>query len=183
MNQRGTATVEFALALPIFIITLFVVVETARALYMVNTLAEASRRAVRAAAVVNFSDPAAIGQLKQRAMFDTPNGKLPFGDPVTTDSIQLSYLSSDGITPASPAPACPEQNLATCMANPNGPACIRYVRVRICQAGVSASCERITYQPLVDVGGFFGGIPLPNFEIVTPAGSLGLAPGAVSTCP
>jgi hypothetical protein len=133
--------------------------------------------------MANFADPTAIAQLKRSAMFGTPTGALPYGAPFSADNIQVSYLAADGETPVSPMPACPEQNQAACLANPNGAGCIRFVRVRMCQPGETTSCTAVTYQPLVDMGGFFQGLPLPLFTSVAPVESLGLAPGTVSTCP
>jgi hypothetical protein len=176
---RGMVTVEFALTLPVFLGALFIVVEAARALYIVNTMAEVSRRVARMAAVTDFNQATTLQQIRTRALFDKSD--LPYGAPININHIQLSYLAADGAT-AVATPACPEVNRAACIADPNGSSCIRFVRVRFCQPGGGATCDPVEYQPLFDVGTLFKGIPLPRFESITPVESLGYVPGATSTC-
>jgi hypothetical protein len=50
-NQRGQATVEFALAIPLFIILLLGVLDLGMAIYRVNGSSEAAREIARAASV------------------------------------------------------------------------------------------------------------------------------------
>lgn len=182
-HARGSITVEMAFALPVFLMAVYLVVECARGLYILNTLAEASRRALRGAVVANFSDPAALERVRKRAVFDTPRGELPFGAPFGASNLQVSYLSADGVTAASPMPVCPEANHAACTADPASSGCIRYVRIRVCQPDEVSTCTPVQYQPLFNVPGPFRNIDLPQFETLAPVESLGRSPGALSTCP
>jgi hypothetical protein len=182
-QQRGSIAVELAIALPMFLGGVYLVVETSHALYVLNTLSEVSRRAIRAAVVSNYADLTALQAVRARAVFNTPNGEVLFAAPFTADNIQISYLAADGVSVVNPLPACPEANHSTCLADPNGAGCIRFVRVRICQPGEVNTCTPVQYQPLLNVDGGVLNWPLPKFESVAPVESLGLAPGLSTHCP
>ena len=177
---RGSVSVELALALPVFLGMLLIMFESARALYLLNTLAEASRRAARAVATTDFNLAPSLDQIRERALFGKP--VLPLGAPISTAHIQISYLAADRATPVSPVPACPEANLAACTANPNASNCVRFVRVRICQPGGGASCDPVPFEPLLGAGGLIPAVSLPRFETIAPVESLGHQSGAASSC-
>ena len=59
-RQHGTTTVEFAVVGLVAVMLLFGVIEIARAMFTLNTLTEATRRAVRVAVVCPINDPAII---------------------------------------------------------------------------------------------------------------------------
>ncbi|TFW23257.1 TadE/TadG family type IV pilus assembly protein, partial [Duganella callida] len=92
-RQRGAMIAEFAGCLVLLLTAMFFVIEAARALYLLNTLQEATRRAAYAAAVSDFSDPAAMAALRQAAVFRASPGLLLLGTPVSDAHIRIDYLS------------------------------------------------------------------------------------------
>jgi len=186
--QRGVAAVEFAMTVIVFITLLFVVIEAARALYLIATVQEATRRAAYAAAVSDFSDPAVMAEVRQAAVLrDTP-GTLLLGAPVSDAHIRIDYLSlarngSGALTmtpiTAADMPACPARARVNCVANPNGASCIRLVRARLCAPGGS-DCDPVPYQPMLPLSGL--GFSLPAAATVAKAESLGYVPGS-ALCP
>jgi Flp pilus assembly protein TadG len=183
----GATTAEFALSVVIFFGVLFFVIELARALYLTNTLQEATRRAAYAAAVSNFSDAAVMDSVRQDAVLRDSPGTLMLGAPVTDTHIRIDYLSlaraANGtmtLTPISAAdqPACPARARINCASNPNGANCIRFVRARVCAPG--GGCDPVPYQPILPLTGL--GYALPVSTTIAKAESLGFAPGS-SLCP
>jgi hypothetical protein len=179
---------EFALTVVVFLGALFFVIEAARAIYLVNTLQEATRRAAHAAAVSDFSDTAVMNAVRQNAVLrDTP-GALVLGDPVTDAHIRIDYLSlaragGGGMTPtpiaASDLPACPARARINCALDPNGASCIRLVRVRVCAPG-GGDCDPVPYRPILPLVTM--GYALPVSTTIVRAESLGFAPGS-APCP
>ncbi|NYE58986.1 hypothetical protein FHW58_000138 [Duganella sp. 1224] len=187
-RQRGATAAEFALCVVVFFGALFFIIELARALYLLNTLQEATRRAAAAAAVSDFSDPAVMHRIRQAAVLrDTP-GTLLLGAPVTDAHLRIDYLSlarapGGAMTlteiPAASLPACPARARIHCVANPNGASCIRFVRVRVCAPG-GADCGAVAYQPLFPLTAL--SFPLPQSTTIAKAESLGFQPGS-TLCP
>ncbi|MYN25467.1 TadE/TadG family type IV pilus assembly protein [Duganella levis] len=187
-RQRGATAAEFALCVPVFLGALFFVIEMARALYLLHTLQEATRRAAAAAAVSDFSDPAVMAQIRQAAVLrDTP-GPLVLGTPITDSHIRIDYLSltraangSMSLTemPAASLPACPARARIQCAANPYGASCIRFVRVRVCAPG-SPDCGQVNYEPLFPLTVL--SFPLPQAITIAKAEALGFQPGS-TLCP
>lgn len=178
--RRGAFAVEFALVVLLFLTIVLGIIEVSRALYMWNTLQEVTRRAARAAATSDFSDGAAMKQLRRDAMFSGASDQLAFGAPVTSDHIVIDYLtlpSGKGSTPTpiAPAsmPACPTRNRLTCTADANSPGCIRFVRVRVCQPGTS--CTPVPHTTLVSLVKL--PMNLPVSTTIMRAESLGYTPG------
>jgi Flp pilus assembly protein TadG len=180
--------VEFALSVVIFFGVLFFVIELARALYLSNTLQEATRRAAHAAVVSDFSDAAVMAGVRQDAVLRDAPGTLMLGAPVTDAHIRIDYLSlaraANGgmtLTPitASDLPACPTRARLNCAANPNGANCIRFVRVRVCAPG-TGDCGPVPYQPILPLTSL--GYALPVSTTIARAESLGFAPGS-PLCP
>ena len=180
--QCGATAVEFALGAMLFFTFVFGVIELARALYMWSTMVEVTRRAARFASTVNFTDKAALAQVKQRAIFANLPGGLPMRGNVSEDNLSIDYLNGS-LERIDPLPACPEQNIINCNADPEGASCIRFVRVRLCVEGSGASCSRLDYVPMVGAA-FFPGAPLqfPTFATVTPVSTLGYQPGTGGNC-
>ena len=58
-QQRGATTVEFAIIGVAMLLVLFGVIEVGRAMFVMNALGEATRRAARMAAVCPLNDTAA----------------------------------------------------------------------------------------------------------------------------
>lgn len=186
--QRGATTAEFALSVVVFFGVLFFVIELARALYLSNTLQEATRRAAYAAAVSDFSDDVVMNAVRQDAVLRDSPGALALGEPVTDAYIRIDYLSlaraangSMTLTPIAAAdlPACPARARINCAANPNGANCIRFVRARVCAPG-GGDCDPVPYQPMLQLVTL--GITLPASTTIAKAESLGFAPGS-ALCP
>ncbi|MCC6070680.1 TadE family protein [Massilia sp. GCM10020059] len=178
--QRGATAVEFAGVAVFFFTYLFAMFELARALYLWNTMTEVTRRAARAAAVADFDD-AAKQAIRRHAMFDT--NRLPLAGDVTIEKLEIDYLQADGATPVTALPLCPTENLVNCTANPNGPSCIRFVRVRVCLDG-PGSCSQVPYTTMSGLENFVpGSLSFPRFTTISPVGSLGRTPSVTSTCP
>jgi hypothetical protein len=187
-RQRGATAAEFALCVVIFFAALFFIIEMARALYMLHTLQEVTRRAAATAAVSDFSDPAAMQQVRQAAMLRDSPGTLLLGAPVTDAHLRIDYLSltrdasgSMAMTPipAASLPACPARARIACAAQPHGASCIRFVRVRLC-APNGAECGAVPYQPLLPLTAI--SFPLPQAITIAKAESLGFQPGS-ALCP
>lgn len=178
--QRGVAAVEFAMVALFFFTFIFAMFELSRALYLWNTMTEVTRRAARAAAVSGF-DAASKDAVRRHAMFDSI--KLPLAGDVTDAHLAIDYLQWDAATPATPMPVCPTANLINCMANPNGPSCVRFVRVRLCLDG-PGSCSQVPYTTMTGLDSFApGSLSFPRFTTISPVGSLGRSPAITTTCP
>jgi Flp pilus assembly protein TadG len=154
-RQRGTVAVEFALLSVLFFTALFAIVEIARAMFLWSTAEEVTRHAARSAAIANFSDAAALTQIRQAAIFRTTAGPLALSSDITDTDVQIDFLSlnADNVTTAvvpSPAP-CPPQNVINCLNDPHAANCVRFVRARICRNDVGGACAPIAYVPFVSL--------------------------------
>lgn len=155
--QRGVAAVEFALLAIMFFTLVFGILELARAMFVINTVQEVTRRAAAAASVTNFRDDAAMARIRQDAIFRNSPGELVLSTPVTDNNVRIDYMAltrqSDGslsmrrIDDAS-LPTCPRNNRTICMSNPNATNCIRFVRARICANDGSSQCTAVNYQTI-----------------------------------
>jgi Flp pilus assembly protein TadG len=180
-RQRGTAAVEFALVVIMFLILVFGVIEFARVMYLINTLAEVTRRAATAAVNTDFSNSAALDGVRRNAIFNSASGVLPLSDQMTSDAIRIDYLSvqrnaggsfSMTVIPTGSLPADPMQNRQVCLVNPYANNCIRLVRVRVCDPGNTGSCDPVQFQGVVPVVDF--SLPLPISTTISRAESLGV---------
>jgi Flp pilus assembly protein TadG len=70
MREKGVTTVEFAIVGATALLVLFAVIEVGRAMFVLNTLGETTRRAARMAAVCPINDPA----ITEVALFNPPGG-------------------------------------------------------------------------------------------------------------
>lgn len=179
-SQRGVAAVEFALGAVVFFTFIFGIIEMARALYMVSTLVEVNRSAARAAANADMGDPATRSIVLGNAMFAAAGG-LPLGGGLNQNNLAVDYLNST-LSHIDVANNCPEQNIINCAADPDGNTCIRFVRVRLCVDPAGATCAKVPYVPMVGIGFPPGTLQLPNFDTVTPVGTLGYQPGVIGAC-
>jgi hypothetical protein len=184
-HQLGTSGVEFAVLVVVFMALVFGILELARAMYLMNTLQEVTRRAA-ALAVNNNFDNATVGKIRSASLFADQDGNLLLGAPVTTQHIKIEYLalekngSSLDLVPAT-MPACPAQNRLNCLANPYSDTCIRFVRVRVCDPNGAGSCDAVPYQqlfPFVNLSL----MRLPRSTTIAPAQSLGYTVGSMP-CP
>jgi len=109
-KQQGTTTVEFAIVATMLFTVIFGVMEVGRALFVWNTLTEATRRGARVAAVCPVNHPS----IARVAVLGDPLGgdTSPMIHGLSTANVQLEYLDDSG----TPTAAFPE---------------IRYVRVSI----------------------------------------------------
>jgi Flp pilus assembly protein TadG len=97
-RQRGTTTVEFAIVATVLFTVLFGVIEVGRALFVWNTLTEATRRGARVAAVcpVNHASVARV------AVFGEPlaGDASPILSNLRTANVQVDYLDETGTSTA-----------------------------------------------------------------------------------
>jgi hypothetical protein len=182
LSQSGTTAVEFALVATIFFTFVFGIIETARLLYVFNTLQEVTRRAATAAIDIYPRDTAAIEKVKQEAVFRTSSGDLVLAPPITDSHVRLSYLRFDlSEIPTSSLPDDAARNRQICSGNPHAANCIRFVQAQVCNPSVMGSCEAVTSQmilPLIDLR-----VPLHKATTIVPVGSLGYVPGTPPPCP
>lgn len=187
--QSGSTAVELAFVLIPFLMFLFGVIELARAIFVLNTLQEVTRRAASAAAHVDFQDETAKSAVRQNALFRTTAGQLIMGDPVTDQHIRIDYLAlvrtaggSMTLTPipTSSMPSCPARNRLTCMANPHDASCIRFVRVRVCDPAASGVCTPVRYNAMLSLISL--PLDLPISTTIASAESLGHESG-MTPCP
>jgi hypothetical protein len=92
--QSGLATVEFALIGALALTVLFGVIEIGRALFVWNTLSEATRRGARLAAVC----PMDHVSIKRVAILSNPGGPntSPIVSNLSTANVTVAYLDEDG---------------------------------------------------------------------------------------
>lgn len=151
-RNRGTTAVEFAVAGAALLVTIFIVIDLSRIVYLRMTLEEGVRRGARLAAVCPLGDP-------------LPAAATIFADPALADAaipgataanVRIRYLDSSGVVIPDPVTAF---------------ASIRFVRV---------SLEGIAVPLLVPfISGFFAPT---NLSATAPAESLGVSPTAVTPC-
>jgi Flp pilus assembly protein TadG len=151
-RQRGIAVVEFAIIGVLLMIVIFGVIETGRALFIVNTLTEATRRGARMATVCPVNDSMAA----RVAVFDNGGGGSAVVHGLTTANVVVEYLNTAGNVIADPA---------------NNFSSIRYVRVRIVNFTQSFIIPFI--MPSVSLAGFSTTLPreslgIPRAGVVTP---------------
>ena len=92
-QQRGATTVEFAIIGVAMLLVLFGVIEVARAMFVMNALGEATRRAARIATVCPIND-AAIAQV---GLFNAPgsSGNRVVGG-LSAANLSVQYLDGNG---------------------------------------------------------------------------------------
>lgn len=93
-RQSGLATVEFALVGALFLVVLIGVLEFGRALFVWNTLTEATRRGARLAAVCPLNDPA----IANVAVFNAPDasGNSAILHGLNSSHVEIDYLDDSG---------------------------------------------------------------------------------------
>lgn len=153
-QQAGVTTVEFAVVGAVLLLAIFAVIEFGRLLWTWESLAEATRRGTRVAAVCPV-DHAAIANV---TVFNDPadGGPSTILADLTTDHVSVLYLDRDGNVVADPM---------------NNWCQIEYVRVRIID---------YVHNFVVPLVGSF--LNAPEFETTLPAESLGLVPGTGFEC-
>lgn len=98
-RQRGVTTVEAAIVGAVALTVLFGVIEIGRALFVWNTLAEATRRGARVAAVCPMNHLS----IKRVAILSRPDGPdtSPAVPGLSTANVAVEYLQDDGSTATS----------------------------------------------------------------------------------
>lgn len=176
-RHDGAVAVEVAALMLLFLLLVFGILEIARIMFLWNTMSAVTRRAATAVAT------AAPGADHLAVLNQAAFGGVPLTTPrLDGNYLQVSYLNAARQAVASP-PACPSENIVTCMANPNDAACVRYVSVSLCQPGAGGSCDPVPFAPFLGVTRLlFGDTPMyfPRFQTVTPVGALGHQPGGCS---
>src|SRR5688500_3745938 len=91
--ERGVTTVEFAIIGVAMMLVLFGVIEVGRAMFVMNALGEATRRAARMATVCPINDPA----IAQVGLFNPPgrtDNRIVGG--LTPANFAVEYLDTNG---------------------------------------------------------------------------------------
>lgn len=157
-RQKGIYIVEFALVASLFFVLLFGVIEFGRALFIWNSLTEATRRGARLAAVC----PVGHASIANVTVFNDPGagGASPVLPGLDSSDVVTDYLDQAGV--------------ATATLNN-----IRYVRVSI------VGFQHTLLIPALLPGLPNMTLTAPPFETTLPSESLGFVPdGAGSTqCP
>lgn len=143
-TQAGTTSVEFAIVGAVLFTVLFGVIEISRALYVINTLDEATRRGVRMAAVCPIGDP----KPASTAVFDSGSGSSAVVSGLTTGNVVIEYLDDSG----------------NVLPNPTGSfASIRYVRARI--TGFTLPLAIPVIMPTLSLNGFSATLPRESLGV------------------
>jgi hypothetical protein len=180
--QAGTAAIEFALLAVIFFTFVFGIIETARLLFVYNTLQEVTRRAAAAAVNVYPRDTGAVASVRQHAIFREAPGDLMLAKPVTDEHIRLDYLRSDlSVIPPASWPVDAAANRQVCMINPRATTCIRFVQASVCDPENAGECNAVIAEmllPFIDLR-----VPLHRATTILPVESLGYVPGTLPPGP
>ena len=88
-NERGATLVEFSIAVTVFLIAMFGVIEFGRALWAHNALTDASRRGARYATLHTPTDITAIQNVVVYG--DPAGGTQPIVPNLTTDNVTINY--------------------------------------------------------------------------------------------
>lgn len=172
-NQRGVAMLEFALvAIPFFLMILGVM-EFGRLMYLWNTVQEVTRSAARQAVVTDFTNSAALTQIKRLAVFRSDAGTLPAASEVSDLMVNITYLQADGTTLVSPMPLDPSDNTSACLDVTRTSSCIKYVQVNVC---TGSPCGPVTFKPMIGLFSYLGTLTVPVSTVRMPAESLGFTP-------
>lgn len=151
-RQDGLTTVEFAIIGAVLFMVLFGVIEFGRALFVVNTLTEATRRGARMAAVCPVGDTAPASA----AVFDGGGGESAVVYGLTTGDVEIDYLDANGSVISNPT-----MNFGA----------IRYVRAAIINFTLPLIIPFI--MPTLQLSGFAATIPreslgVPRSGAITP---------------
>jgi TadE-like protein len=176
-DANGSVTVELAFVLGTFLLLMLGTLETARVLYLFNTVQDVTRVVARAASITDFSKGEALVAIRKQALFDAANGSLPLVPELGTAQVRIEYLAqnADGTTaPITNMPRCPAQNVANCTRQPFGGSCIRLVRASICGAiAANGACTPLRYRPMTGYVPGFASLTVPPSATLVKAESLG----------
>jgi Flp pilus assembly protein TadG len=88
-NERGATLVEYSIAVTVFLIAMFAVIEFGRAIWVHNALSDAARRGARYAALTSANN---IDEVKNVVVFGDPSGgSQPTVPNLSTTNVQVNY--------------------------------------------------------------------------------------------
>lgn len=179
-KHQGSAIIEFAFILPVFILLIFGIFEFGRIFYLFNTIQEVTRRAAREQ-VVNYASSA--NQIRTNAIFGGTH--LPAGAEISSAEILIGFYPNFGAADSDTSEDLedsipiskldPANQIKTCGPDGNSgdPECAKFVKTLI---------KNVEYDPMI---GLFEGsqiswlefanlrITLPPSTVIMPTESLG----------
>lgn len=93
LPSRGTTTVEFAVVGMVALMILLGCIEIGRLFFTINTVAEATRRGARLAAVCPLNDPAVV---RATLMATADGSRSRFMPGLTAGNVRVDYLDGAG---------------------------------------------------------------------------------------
>ncbi len=88
-NERGATLVEYSIAVTVFLIAMFAVIEFGRAIWVHNALSDAARRGARYAVLNSAGN---VDQVKNVVVFgDAAGGSQPTVPNLSTTNVQVTY--------------------------------------------------------------------------------------------
>ena len=88
-NERGATLVEYSIAVMVFMIALFAVIEFGRAIWVHNALSDAARRGARYAALHSAAN---VAEVKNVVVFGDPaGGSQPTVPNLSTTNVDVTY--------------------------------------------------------------------------------------------
>jgi len=122
-------------------------------------------------------------KVRELAVFRNSSGFLTLAEPVSDARIWIDYMwiQRDGTSlkmmpiPEGSLPSSPAVNYANCLGAPYSQACIRLVRVRVCEAATGDNCTPVRYQSLISLTRL--PFALPASTTIVNAETLGMSSG------
>lgn len=88
-NERGATLVEYSIAVTVFLIAMFAVIEFGRAIWVHNALSDAARRGARYAVLNSAGN---VAQVKNVVVFGDPaGGSQPTVPNLSTTNVEVTY--------------------------------------------------------------------------------------------
>ena len=88
-NERGATLVEYSIAVMVFMIAMFAVIEFGRAIWVHNALSDAARRGARYAALHSAAN---VAEVKNVVVFGDPaGGSQPTVPNLSTTNVDVTY--------------------------------------------------------------------------------------------
>ena len=88
-NERGATLVEYSIAVMVFMVAMFAVIEFGRAIWVHNALSDAARRGARYAAVHSAAD---VADVKNVVVYGDPaGGSQPTVPNLSTTNVSVTY--------------------------------------------------------------------------------------------
>ena len=88
-NERGATLVEYSIAVMVFMVAMFAVIEFGRAIWVHNALSDAARRGARYAALHSAAD---VADVKNVVVFGDPaGGSQPTVPNLSTTNVEVTY--------------------------------------------------------------------------------------------